>query len=225
VQVSPTTPALHEAAAAPIGRGGKQVVGGSEILSRRVRREVERQLSEHENVIFCLRGSLGHSLVALDERLLIVKPGFHAGTTFGTLTTTFYYQDVTGIQLHTFIVTGWIEVSSASFQGRERKRNRHPRTSDRDVYKLPNCIPIAKRRVDEYHDALARLRERIEFSKRQVPVSSEASPLIASLERIANLRRSGALSDHEYARLKEVLLASADGGMSLTGPRLYTEPD
>ena len=223
-QVSPTTPVLHEAPQASVERRGKQVVGGVEILSRRVRREVERQVSEHEQVLFCLRGSLNHSLIALDERLLIVKPGFHAGTTFGTLATTFYYPDVTGIQLHTFIFTGWIEVSSPSFQGRERKRNRQPRTSDRDVYKLPNCIPIAKRRVADCHDALARLRERVESAKRQLPLSTEAPPLIASLERIANLRRTGALSEPEFARLKQVLLESADGGMTLAGPRLYTEP-
>jgi hypothetical protein len=199
------------------------VVGGVEILSRRVRREVERQLSETEDVLFCLRGSLAHSLVALDERLLIVKPGFHAGTTFGTLTTTFYYQDVTGIQLHTFLVTGWIEVSSPSFQGRERKRNRQPRTSDRDVYKLPNCIPIAKRRVDDYHEALMRLRERIEFCKRYARLSAEAPPIISSLERIAKLRRSGALSEDEYVRLKQVLLESANGGMTLSTVETYTE--
>lgn len=221
--LNPTTPALQEAPATAVEPRGKQAVGGPEILSRRVRREVERQLSPHESVLFCLRGSLGHSLIALDERLLIVKPGFHAGTTFGTLTTTFYYQDVTGIQLHTFLFTGWIEVSSPSFQGRERKRNRQPRTSDRDVYKLPNCIPISKRRVDEYHDALGRVRERIEFAKRQVHISTEAPPLIASLERIANLRRSGALSEDEYARLKAVVLASANGGMTSADPRLYTE--
>jgi hypothetical protein len=215
--LNPTTPALHEAPATAEGRS-KQVVGGLEILSRRVRGEVERQISPHENVLFCLRGSLSHSLVALDERLVIVKPGFHAGTTWGALTTTFYYQDVTGIQLHTFIFSGWIEVSSPSFQGRERKRNRHPRTSDRDVYKLPNCVPLAKRRVDEYYGALRQLRERVELSKRPLPASSEASPLIASLERIANLRRSGALSEHEYARLKEVLLESANGGITLSSP-------
>src|SRR6185437_12540421 len=179
------------------------VVGGVDVLSARVRREVDRHVSENETLLFCLRGSLAHSLIALDERLLIVKPGFHAGTTFGSLTTTFYYQDVTGIQVHTFLFTGWIEVSSPSFQGRERKRNRQPRTSDRDVYKLPNCIPIAKRRVDSYHEALGRLRERIETAKRAVPAtSSEGSPLISSLERIANLRRTGALSEPEYTRLK-----------------------
>jgi hypothetical protein len=218
VQVGETSPARG-------GDRGKPVVGGAEILTGRVRREVERQLSDHESVLFCLRGSLGHSLVALDERLLIVKPGFHAGTTFGTLTTTFYYQDVTGIQVHTFLFSGWIEVSSPSFQGRERKRNSQPRTSDRDVYKLPNCVPISKRRIVAYHEALARLRERVELAKlRQAPSPGEPTPLIASLERIATLRRTGALSEAEYARLKAVLLESADGGMTTQSSPLYTEP-
>lgn len=202
---------MQQVTTAPADSRRKQVVGGLEILSTRVRREVERQLAPHEHVLFCLRGSLGHSLVALDERLLIVKPGFHAGTTFGALTTTFYYQDVTGIQLHTFLFTGWIEVSSPSFQGRERKRNRQPRTSDRDVYKLPNCVPISTRRVDAYHEAPSRLRRRIELSKRGGRLPAEPAPLIANLERIANLRQNGALSEPEYERLKGALLAGAGG--------------
>jgi len=81
--------------------------------------------------------------------------------------------------------------------------------------KLPDCIPLAKRRVDDYHDVLRRPRERIELDKRSLLGSDEAPPLIASLERIASLRRSGALSEHEYVRLKEVLLESAAGGMAL----------
>jgi hypothetical protein len=211
-------------AVAPEQQGGRRpLVGGVDVLSPRVRREVDRHVADNENLLFCLRGSLAHSLIALDERLLIVKPGFHAGTTFGSLTTTFTYQDVTGIQVHTFLFTGWIEVSSPSFQGRERKRNRQPRTSDRDVYKLPNCIPISKRRVGEYQDALALLRERVEFSKRLGRSSGQAPPLIASLERIASLYRSGALSETEYIRLKQVLLESAARGTTISPPSLYTE--
>jgi len=102
--------------------------------------------------------------------------------------------------------------------------HRQPRTSDRDVYKLPNCVPISKRRVDAYHEALARRRERIELSKRGVRAPSKpAPPLIANLERIASLRQSGALSEPECERLKGVLLAAADGGMTVVAPRIYTD--
>jgi hypothetical protein len=194
------------------------LVGGKEILSRRVRRELDRHVSDHENVRFCLRGCSEHALIALDERLLIVKPGFHAGTTFGALCTTFYYQDVTGIQLHTLLMAGWIEVSTPSFQGRERKRNRHPRSSDRDVYKLPSCVPISKRHVDEYRSVLGDLRERIELSKRYGRVVGDAPPLVSSLERIANLHRIGALSEFEFQELKQLLLRKmADEPLSEVG--------
>ena len=195
------------------------MVGGTDVLSRRVRRELARHVSERERALFCLRGSLSHSLIALEERLVIVKPGFHAGTTFGSLVTTFYYQDITGIQVHTFLVTGWIEVSSPSFQGRERKRNRQPRASDRDVYKLPTCIPIMRRHLAAYQDALVQLRERIEFCKRYARSTSEPPPLLASLERIANLRRSGDLSEPEYNLLKDVLLANAAKGAAAVDVR------
>jgi hypothetical protein len=196
----------------------KLVAGGLEVLNSRVLGEVERHSSPEERVLFCLRGSLNHSLIAYDERLLIVKPGFHAGTTFGSLVTTFYYQDVTGIQLHTFLFTGWIEVSSPSFQGRERKKNRQPRGSDRDVYKLPNCIPISKRRRDEYAPYMQQLRERIEHCKRHGRAPAEAPPLVGSLERIADLHRAGVLSEAEFERLKQVLLENADSGIAAHTP-------
>lgn len=196
----------------------KSVAGGLEVLSSRVLQEVERHSTPDEGVLFCLRGSLNHSLIAFDERILIVKPGFHAGTTFGSLVTTFYYQDVTGIQLHTFLFSGWIEVSSPSFQGRERKRNRQPRGSNQDVYKLPNCVPISKRRVDDYRPYLARLRERIEHCKRHGRAPAEAPPLVGSLERIAELHRSGVLSEAEFVRLKQVLLENADAGIAGSAP-------
>ena len=195
------------------------VAGGIEVLSSRVLEEVGAT-PRRRRMLFCLKGNLNHSLVAFDERLLIVKPGFHAGTTFGSLVTTFYYQDVTGIQLHTFLFSGWIEVSSPSFQGRERKRNRQPRSSNQDVYKLPSCIPISKRRVDEYRPYMQQLRERVEHCKRygRAPAPAETPPLVGSLERIAELHRSGVLSEAEFERLEQVLLENADSGIALHVP-------
>ena len=188
-----------------LGRAPLVATGGPEILSSRVRTALAGHTTTGERVQFCLRGDLNHSLIALDERLLIVKPGFHAGTTFGSLVTTIYYRDVTGIQLHTFLLSGWIEISSPSFQGRERKRNRHPRTSDRDVYKLPNCVPIHKRCVPQYRPSLELLRELVAETKASQPPA--ASPLVAELERLEALRTRGTISADEFAAAKELVLA------------------
>jgi hypothetical protein len=177
-------------------------VGGAEILTRRLRRELGRQTLDRELIRFCVRGDLGHALVCLDDRLLILKSGFHAGTTFGTQTATIFYRDVTGIQVRMHLVSGWIEISSPSFQGRERKRTRHPRSSDRDVYKLPNCVPIHRSHLDSYAEPLAELRRLVARAKD----SSPRSDVVAELERLSSLADAGHLDADEYARAKALVL-------------------
>jgi hypothetical protein len=177
-------------------------VGGPEILTRRLRRELDRQTLEGERVRFCVRGDLGNALVCLDDRLLVLKSGFHAGTTFGAHTATIFYRDVTGIQVRMHLVSGWIEISSPSFQGRERKRTRHPRTSDRDVYKLPNCVPIHRSHLGAWAEPLADLRGLVARAK-------DGSPridVVAELERLSALSAAGQLDDAEYARAKALVL-------------------
>jgi hypothetical protein len=177
------------------------------VLSARVAAAVRAHVAPDEHPLWCLRGDLSHSLITLDDRLLIVKPGFHAGTTFGSLATTIFYRDVTGIQVHSFLVAAWIEVSSPSFQGRERKHNRHPRVSDRDVYKLPNCIPIQKRRLRECQVVLAQVRASIRAAR--APATAQAqpgwSPMVDELVRLSGLRDEGAISEQEFDGAKALL--------------------
>ena len=187
-----------------IGRFARRPrVGGPEILTRRLRRELTRHMVDGESVRFCVRGDLGHALVCLDDRLLVLKSGFHAGTTFGTQAATIFYRDVTGIQVRMHLVSGWIEISSPSFQGRERKRTRHPRTSDRDVYKLPNCVPIHRSHLDTYAEPLAELRRLVTQAKGGSPRSG----VVAELERLSTLADSGHLDGDEYARAKALVLS------------------
>ena len=198
------TGTTESSAAPPNGRTlfRRPVVGDADILGRRLRRELERCMQPGEQVRFCLRGDLGHALVCLDDRLLILKGGFHAGTTFGAMSATIYYQDVTGIQLRMHLVSGWIEISSPSFQGRERKHTRHPRSSDRDVYKLPNCVPILRRHVETYRAPLAELRRLVASSKQHLV----AAGVVAELERLAELHRGGLLDEREFAAAKARIL-------------------
>jgi hypothetical protein len=182
-------------------------VGGAEILTRRLRRELQRQTLDGEQVLFCLRGDLGHALVCLEDRLLVLKSGFHAGTTFGAMAATIFYRDVTGIQVRMHLVSGWIEISSPSFQGRERKRTRHPRSSDRDVYKLPNCVPIHRMHLDAYAVPLAELRRLVAEAKHGA--GGARTDVVAELERLSTLVDAGRIDDDEYARAKAMVLGES----------------
>ena len=54
------------------------------------------------------------------------------------------------------------------------------------------------------------------FGRCATGVATEPPPLVGSLERIADLRRTGALSEHEYDRLKQVLLGNATNGAAVS---------
>src|SRR4051812_44529861 len=56
----------------------------------------------------------GQCIIALDERLLVIKPGFVRGTDFGGLAASIYYADITSIETN---VAAGNPVVQAAFQG------------------------------------------------------------------------------------------------------------
>ncbi|MGH3001414.1 MAG: SHOCT domain-containing protein [Gaiellaceae bacterium] len=189
----------------------KPRVGGVEILGRRLRREFALNTRPGENARLCLRGRFGHALVCLDDRLLILKRGFRAGTTFGAMAATIFYRDVTGIQVRMQLVSGWIEISSPSFQGSERKRAWDLRATDRDVFKQPNCVAIQRRHVPVYQVALSELRRLVAEAK----LEPDHGGVVDQIERLAALRRQGVVSEDEFALAKSRILGDeADSGFA-----------
>jgi hypothetical protein len=182
----------------------RPILGGVEILTRRLRRELERNTHEDDTVHFCLRGELGHALVCLDDRLLILKRGFHAGTTFGAMAATIFYSDITGILVRMQAFSGSIEISSPGFNGSESRRNRF-RGSQAGSYRQPNCVPIQRRHLARYHVALAELRRLVA----EVKLEPDRFGVVDQLERLSSLRRQGALDDAEFAAAKGRLFEAA----------------
>ena len=65
---------------------------------RRVRYLLELNMYAYEGMRFHIEGMDGQLIIALDERLLVVKPGFVREPDFGGLVTSIYYGDIDRIQ-------------------------------------------------------------------------------------------------------------------------------
>src|SRR5262249_20664043 len=124
----------------------------------------------------------------------------------GSMSATMYYRDVTGIQVRTHLFSGWIEISSPSFQGSDAKRTRMagPHSREHDVYKLPNCVPIQKRHAASYVEPLAELRQLVASAK----LEGKESDVVELLERLSALRREGLLDEEEFAAAKALVFSS-----------------
>jgi hypothetical protein len=185
-------------------------VGKIEILNKKVKRLVEENMNQDEKVLFCLVGNYNQSLVALDERILVVKTGFMAGATFGGRVTSFHYKDITGIEVNTGLINGIIEISTPSYQGTKEK-DWWSMDRDRDPMKVSNCIPIEKAKLKEYQPYLEKLRQKIRDAKTTMTSIPKLYPsekdIGSELEKLASLRSSGMLSDEEFEQAKKKLLS------------------
>ncbi len=158
-----------------------------------------------------MRGALGHALVLLDDRMLILKCGLSAGMPFGATIATIGYRDVTGTQVGRRLLSGWIEIHSPSFQGGDRTRTlRQP--AGYDPFRQPNCLPMRRRHAAAYHDALSEISRLVVEAK----LDPERLPVLDQLERLAMLRRRGELDAQEFELAKARILHDASASLART---------
>lgn len=181
------------------------IAGGIQCLSAKNKRLLKQNLRTGETVEFCIVGNFKQSIVALNERLVIIKPGFMAGATFGARVTSFYYRDITGIEVNTGLINGVIEICTPSYEG-TRQKDFWSMDRDRDPAKVSNCIPINKISLKICQPFLEKLHAKIDDAKRSTIVSSTTSEVSTEIERLAGLHSRGILSDEEFIQAKKKLL-------------------
>lgn len=187
--------------------------GGSSVLGKKSRKALDQNKTSDERVRFCLSGVRDQAIVALDERLLVIKPGWSAGAAFGAKVTSFNYSDIRGIEVRTSLMSAFIEVASAGFEAASGARNQVFETDEkRDPYKLPNCLPCFKSDLPKFKPYLDDVQRLIAESKRAPrraatrPGSADATSVAEELQKLASLRDAGVLTDDEFRRAKGALL-------------------
>jgi hypothetical protein len=109
----------------------KAGVEGPWVYDRRVRWLLELSIDEHEHVRFGIEGMDGQCIVALDERLLVIKPGFVRGgvfgaaaasrrdgdgTDFGGKVASICYADITSIETTPVSSNSVIKINALDYQ-------------------------------------------------------------------------------------------------------------
>jgi len=181
------------------------VTGNTEILGGREKKVLEQNKRSNEKVLFCIRGSGGQAIVSLDKRLLVIKGGFMAGATFGCRVTSFYYKDITSIEVNTGLVNGIIEICTPSNQGNKEK-DFWSSDRDRDPWKVSNCLPIAKSDLKHYQPYLEKIQSFIDEAKHGKSHSS-SDDVASQIEKLHNLYKSGALTKKEFDDAKKKLIS------------------
>jgi Short C-terminal domain len=191
-------------------------------IPSRVRKHATTQISRDEPILFHLVGLGAQTLIALNDRVIILKPGFMANTSFGCRTTTIRYRDITGVEVSTGLVTGVLQVTSPSYPAARvdfwTQANKVRKADANSPYVVPNCIPVSKSMIKAWAPRLERLRALIDESH-HTAVAQPTGPPVAPpppgatvatagdrLREVAALREAGLITTEEFEAKKTEIL-------------------
>ncbi len=121
---------------------------------RRVRSLLERNMDEGESIRFVIEGMDGQCIVALDERLLVVKPGSAIDEPHSGLTTSIRYSDITKITVTEGSTNRVIKIHTSDYQPTEVSTGQDlPESTSFFLSDDPTSIPVAKWTLDSKYRA------------------------------------------------------------------------
>ena len=133
-------------------------------FDRRVRYVLELSMYEDELIRFYVEGMDGQLIIALDERLLVVKPGFVREPDFGGLVASIYYLDIDRIQTRKGRTNWVLKIHAQYYQLSEShaqtyQGNQVSQAKDFFLSSDPTSIPITRWQLDRYRQHLLGLSE------------------------------------------------------------------
>jgi hypothetical protein len=121
---------------------------------RRVRSLLERNMDEGESIRFVIEGMDGQCIVALDKRLLVVKPGSAVDEPHSGLTTSIPYSDISNISVTEGSSNRVIKIHTSDYQ--PTGVNTGQGLLESNAFSLsdePTSIPVAKWTLDSKYRA------------------------------------------------------------------------
>jgi len=215
--VCPLCNQKHQAMA--VGKGGPggvdQPSGPATMkLHPRVEKLINQSKRGDETARIWLVGASNQTLVAFQDRCIIVKIGFMSGSAFGGKTTSFNYADITGIEVQTGLTTGYLEILTSSFQANADK-GYWSSNPDRDPFKVPNCLPFGSKKIlQTWLPHVDQLRQLVResrsgagtFATRPAVPAPTLSHSLDDLKKLAELRDAGIVTEEEFQTKKRQLL-------------------
>ena len=131
---------------------------------RRVRYLLELSIYDDEGMRFHIEGMDGQLIIALNERLLVVKPGFVREPDFGGLVASIYYGDIDRIQTRKGQTNWTVAVRSQDYQLNESNAQSYQgnwvsQAKDFFLSNDPTSMPITRWQLDRYRPRLLELSE------------------------------------------------------------------
>ncbi len=188
-------------------------------VPKHLQKNLIANISADEKPLFIISTYLSASagsLVAMHDRCILIKSGAYAGFMAGSLggarVTSFYYRDITGIEYNSGMVTGVVEILTASYNGSANKDfwkgTTKPRNADsNDPWTLSNTLPFGKSEYSMAKAQFDKLRSLISTAKGSGTTTVVKEHSVADeIEKLSGLLAKGLIDQDEFKEAKKKIL-------------------
>lgn len=166
---------------------------------------VAENISPDEKILVKLQGDFGQALVMTNKRLYIVKWGMQTGSTFGGKCTSYEYRNISAIESRKHMTTRLVQILTPATQNRNLSYWGN-RDSGNNAVESDSAITYSKKLDLLFQQAIEVARKVTE--KSHVTNSSSQHNLsdVEQLEKLAELRTKGILTEEEFQAKKAKIL-------------------
>lgn len=191
-------------------------------LPKHLVKAIERNAKAGEDPVMIITGqydSTDGSLIVFADRCVISKSGiigsFYAASLGGGREATFFFRDITGIEYNSGMLTGVLEILTASYQGSSTKdfwaglTNPSRNNSQNDPRVSSNTLPLPKADYLSAKPLIDTLRTMIHEAKQTtVVVTAPGTPMSIADEvgKLSDLVDKGLMTPEEFEAAKQRLL-------------------
>jgi hypothetical protein len=164
------------------------------------RKILDENLGMGEEVRVFVEGVSGQSVAATDRRLLIIKTGLSAGGAFvGKKCKSFAYDHVTTIDCNKGLLAGRFQVSAAG--------TTEVKGGYMTAFEAENVVNFGAGQYAKFQAATNEIRRLIDIAKQQSQAVPQALSIPDQIQKLAELRSAGILTEQEFQDKKTELLA------------------
>jgi hypothetical protein len=187
-------------------------VTSSDMINRipaKIRTELRATLAPGEILRAWVQGNFKQTMALTDFRIIVVKQGMMAGSTFGSQTTSYTLDQISAVEHQRRLGTSMLVVRGPGIDA-----NRIQSVSggkEKDAYEVPNAIPInddkaAAAFVREVMALKSRQASNIDRRSKVETPESASLGFAGELERLVALKAAGHIDDDEFQKMKAKLI-------------------
>lgn len=167
-------------------------------LPEYIRTALAENLLPNETVKATILGLSDTALIGTDRRVFIFKKGMLGGAMFGSKTASWDYKNLSGIQLETGSITGVLSLQGPGIISQDLSSWSFLDNSKSDAWAAPHALIFGQKQMEGAKQGVIKLR--------QLMSNAQQGNQLGDLEKLAELRDKGIITETEFQSKKQQIL-------------------